>query len=170
MSVKRYCDDVNSESSFNGSAGFLYNAKKLFLNACVIYTVIVIFLAVVISAMNSGKDEGVVFFIDLICLYPLSVLISGANMIFANKKLNIWIRLILHVSIIFAGFAVYMGAIKQYEINSLVMLTPVFAVVYALIMCVVLILRSMKKKQERDNIEYSDVYAKVRGGQNNRSK
>lgn len=166
MSKRRYYGDTTA----NENKGFLACATKMLLSSCVIYTVIVLFIALVISAMNTGEDEGAVFFVDLVFLYPFSLVIAGANMIFANKKLNFWLRLFSHVAIIFAGFALYLTLVKQYEINSLVVLTPVFAVVYAFVMIVVLALRNIKKKQERDNVEYSDVYAKVKSAQNSREK
>jgi len=162
MSEKRYHGSKDSTAPKSEGNGFWWYTKKLLLNACVIYTVIVLFLAVIISALSTGADEGAVFYSDLILIYPLSFLIACANMFFANERFNFWLRLISHMLIIFAGFSLYMLTVKQYEINSIVMLTPVFVFVYALVMTVMLVARNIRKAHERDNAEYTDVYANVK--------
>ena len=160
MSKRRYYGDTVADGTER--KGFGYYAKRLLTSSCVIYTIAVMFLAMVISLTNTGEDEGVVFFFDLVMLYPLSFLIACANMFFANKKYNFWLRLFSHALIIFTGFALYLLTVKQYEINSIGMLTPAFVVIYAVIMAVVLVLRNMKRRNEKDNEEYTDVYANVK--------
>ena len=91
-----------------------------------------------------------------------------ANALFANKNINIWVRLLSHAAIVFGGFALYLVIVKQYAVNSIVALTPAFAVVYALIMTVVLILRNIKNKNERDDSEYTAVYANITEAQKNK--
>ena len=122
----------------------------------------VLFLAIVISLMNTGKDEGgVLFYRDLICLYPLSLLIASANCILSNKKINFWLRLLIHVVLVIGGFGLYLLTVKQYDINSIVTLTPFFIIIYAVIMLGVLVVHSIKSKKERDNSEYYAVYENI---------
>lgn len=151
MSRKKYYGSVEKKDK-------MFYVKRIFTGSAIIYTVVVLFLGIVISATNNGENEGAVFYSDLIFLYPLSLLISAANAVFSNTKINFWLRLVLHVSMVFGGFSLYLLTVKQYEINSIVVLTPVFAVIYALIMAVVLVLRHIKNKNEKEDSEYVGVY------------
>ena len=165
MSRKRY---YGSADEFAEKKDAVYYLKHVFIGSCVVYTVFVLFLSVIITMINTGENEGVVFFRDIAFLYPLSLVIACANALFANKNINIWVRLLSHAAIVFGGFALYLVIVKQYAVNSIVALTPAFAVVYALIMTVVLILRNIKNKNERDDSEYTAVYANITEAQKNK--
>lgn len=162
MSKRKYYGDpaVNNNNSEKGVGYCLW---CLFKNSCVIYTTAVLLLALLISAVATGEDEGIVFFFDLVMLYPLAFVIACANMLlFKNKTMNFWARFALHALIILSATAVYLLTVKQYEMNSIVTLMPAFIVMYAIFMAVVLWIRHLKKKHEKENGDYSDVYANVK--------
>ena len=159
MSRKKYYGTKEADSE---KKDFFYYSKTIFNGSCVIYTVVVLFLAAVISLMNTGEDEGgVLFFRDLICLYPLSLLIASANCLLSNKKINFWLRLLVHIVLVIGGFGLYLLTVKQYDINSIVTLTPFFMIIYAVIMLAVLVIHNIKNQKERDNSEYYAVYENI---------
>ena len=159
MSMKEGC---RSTDNIAAKKDFFYYTKKILSGSCVIYTVMVLFLSIVISLMNTGADEGgVLFYRDLVCLYPLSLLISSANCLLSNRKLNFYLRLVLHVVLVIGGFALYLLTVKQYDINSIVTLTPFFVIIYAVVMLCVWSIYGIRKRKDRDNGEYYAVYDKV---------
>lgn len=162
MSKRKYYGETATNQN-SSEKGVGYCLWCLFKSSCVIYTVAVLLLALLVSAIATGEDEGIVFFFDLVMLYPLAFVIACANMLlFKNKTMNFWARFALHALIVLSSAVIYLLTVKQYEMNSIVTLMPAFIVMYVIFMAVVLWLRHLKKKHEKENADYADVYANVK--------
>ena len=139
--------------------GAAYTVKRIFIDSCVCYTVLVFLLSLIVSLMDNSMT---IFVTDFVWLYPFTLLIGLANAILRYKPLAMWIRVILHAVTIYSGFAVYIVLVKQNDASSVGYLSIPFAVAYALVMLGVLVVTSLISKNERENkSEYKNVYSKV---------
>ena len=157
---KKIIKDTNTDArSVTEKKGAAYTVKRVFIDSCVCYTVLVFLLSLIVSLIDNSM---VIFVTDFVWLYAFSLLIGVANLILRYKPLALWIRVLLHAVTIFSGFAVYIVLVKQNDASSVAFLSIPFVVAYALIMLGVLVVTSLISKNDRERkSEYKSIYTNV---------
>lgn len=129
----------------------------IFFHSCAYFTVIVMFMLIVqaISESDAGNPQ----YIDpsrFLMFYPLSLSVAIANSLLKLKALKTAIKLLLHFAITSAAFYLFLCA--PIKANASILL--VFAVIYAIIASIILIIKKIISKKRSAPTTYSPMFSK----------
>ncbi len=135
----------------------LWNTIK---NGCSIFTLITV-ISYTIGMILSTNDKAYIPSLKSIYIYlAFSILFCFANRLLLNKKINVWVRLLIHciiTGILFFCVIVLGGGFSGSGFATLIIMSVyvasylIFAVIYSMI---------SKKKEHKENInkQYTSVF------------
>lgn len=141
-------------------SAFLKQVKKIFVDACICYSIIVLLISAIGMTMNSETTQYVIYPLDVLALFPFALVVGCANRILFSKKMQLWSRVLLHALLIIGSFTVYLLTIKQMQTSAIAYISIILVVLYVIIMAILLAVIAIKSKKERENQEYTNVYSK----------
>lgn len=136
--------------------------KKIFLNACVYYT-ITTFLLIFLFWLISNDITRAMHPVALMLVLPFSLGLSAANKLFQYEKMGLWARVMLHYSITMASIWCFLflpnKAPGQSAAGALI-LYLILTLLYAVIIGVFLYFKGRIKRITREESKYISVYKK----------
>ena len=142
------------------TTAFSEQVKKIFVDACVCYSIIVLLISAIGMTMNSESPQYVIYPLDVLALFPFALVVGCANRILFSKKMQLWSRVLLHALLVIGSFTVYLLTIKQMQTSAIAYISISLVVLYVIIMATLLTVIAVKAKKERENQEYTNVYSK----------
>ncbi len=139
---------------------FVEQVKKVFVDACVCYSLIVLLIAAIGMTMNSESTQYVIYPLDILALFPFALVVGCANRVLFSKKMQLWSRVLLHALLVLGAFTLYLVAIKNFDTSAIAKIAIVLIVVYVIIMATLLTILAVRSKKAHENEEYTNVYSK----------
>ena len=136
--------------------------KHIAIFTCVYYTATTFFILLLYFILNNDLTNGV-HPLALVCFLPFSLAFSCANTIYTKTALSLFPRLSLHYLLTVGGAMLFLylpNKVADQKATAGLLLWLVLTVVYALIMGVILGVKSRIKRVEREAAPYQDVYKK----------
>ncbi len=152
-----------AETAAVENKGVKFRIKKIFIDSCVYYTIMVLLLMTINLMLQTEDTRDVIFSADFLGLYPFSFLIACANLVLTNKKLPVWIKIGIHASCVLGGFAIYLATVKKADGNAILKISGALVAVYIVVMVAVVLILSLKTKSEKEQTaeEYKSVYGNI---------
>ena len=136
--------------------------KKIWLNACVYYTVTT-FLLIFLFWLISDDITRAMHPVALMLILPFSLCFAAANTVFKHAKFAKWGKVLLHYAITMAGIWLFLFLPNKSDgqtASGALILYIVLSLIYAVIMGVVLYLQGRINRVTREEAKYTSVYKK----------
>ena len=136
--------------------------KKIALSTCVYYTAVTFFVLFLFFLINADLSRGV-HPVSLILFLPFSLCFATANTYFRHAKQGIFLKVLVHYVLTLGGTWLFLflpNKADDQPASSAFILFVALSVLYAVIMTVILVIRSRFKRVTREESEYVSVYAK----------
>lgn len=126
--------------------------KDILLNSCAFFTV----FSMLILATQLFADRDMIDPVRFFMLYPFSLCISLANLIFKTDKIKFLFKIVVHCSITTLSFYILMCLpMKSAKKGVLIIL---FVILYIIIASIIMIIRKPTKKPKEPQKEYTSMF------------
>lgn len=132
----------------------------VFRKACVCYTVILLFLCLILTAVSEGTAAAVSP-LNFLLVFPFAVCFASANYIDKKTRLSGFIKFLLHFILTVGGFFFFLLLPISYgnsESNSFLLLC-FFAVCYLIVYGTILLFRKRWKKEFESEKTYTSQFS-----------
>ncbi len=160
--AKKKQTNAPTSSHIEQKKGFGYYFKRIFIDSCIYYTIMVLLFMFIDTILVKGNGEYGINSKDFLGLYPFAFLIGCANLLFGNKKIKLWLRITLHATFVIGGFVLYLLTIKGNNLSSITAISGLLVIIYIMVMATVVTVLALKAKKERENDpEYKKMYENI---------
>lgn len=129
--------------------------KKILTQCCVIFSVLILIVAMGVSFVGAPNGFGINHVI-ILALFILSFVIACSNVIFSLPKLAPALKYIFHLAAVLASSAVFMKIVNNLPGKTILIAVIIIAIVHAAIFIIISAVKKSKAKSE----DYENVYKK----------
>ena len=135
--------------------------KKIFASACITYSVIVVFLCLLLLVVSESLSRAVSP-LNFLLVFPFSFFFSAANYIDRTTKLSAFVKFLIHAVCTVGGFFcfLYLPAFGGRSESSSFVVFIAFLLLYLLVYGTVLLFRRRWKKEISAEAEYKPMFQK----------
>lgn len=135
--------------------------RTIFRNACIFYTVIILFFCFVLTGLSDDTTSAVAP-LNFLLVFPFSLCFAVANYIHRNVKIGGFWKFILHFLLTVGSFYCclylpYSGSEESTSFSFIIWV--VFSVCYLIVYSLVLLFRKRWKKEFGAHSEYTPKFA-----------
>lgn len=135
--------------------------NKIARPACVYFTLMTLLYAAGNYAVyGNGADGGALSSLRVLLLAVFSLILSTANLLLANKKLSVVVRVPIHAAITGLGFLLCLVKPLALEGSGELIGMLIYFVVYAVTALIVALHRNNVAKKNDREAEYTSVFKK----------
>ena len=136
--------------------------KKIMLDTCIYYTAVTFFVLFLYFLINADLSRGV-HPVSLILFLPFSFCFAAANYYFKHARSGTALKVFLHYTLTLGGTWLFLflpNKAKGQSASGAFILFVALSVLYAIVMTVILVIRSRYNRVTRDESDYVSVYNK----------
>ena len=134
--------------------------KRIFVNSCITYTVIVLFLCLILLLISEDLGKAVSPQ-SFLLVFPFSVCIAIANDIDKNAKFAQFYKSLIHTVLTIGSFFcfLYFPAFQDAKDSNFFVVLLVFSVAYFMVYGLTLLFRHRINKEFRQDAEYTPQFS-----------
>lgn len=134
--------------------------KRIFRSSCIIYTVIALFLCLILMMISEDLSKAISPK-NFLLIFPFSVCLATANLLDKSSRLAQFYKSLLHAGITLGGFFLflYLPAFRGTSDSNFFVVLLVFVVCYALIYGLTLLFRYRIRKEFGEETEYKPQFS-----------
>ena len=133
--------------------------KKIFVDASIIYTAVVLFVCLVLTGMTENPPS--VSPLNFLFIFPFSLCFSLANYLHHSDRIGAAFKFILHFLLTVGGFFcfLYLPAFPNGKTASSVLVLFIVIVVYLFVYGIVLLLSRRWKREFQSEASYTPQFS-----------